>query len=95
MEHPRPRAIAHRSILVADEIMLDRYWWFGELDWISPEAPVPIVAVRELDEYLGGVANVARNMSALDGNAGLLAVLTPCVQKWKWRRYCSLVARKA
>jgi D-glycero-beta-D-manno-heptose-7-phosphate kinase len=54
--------------------MLDRYW-FGEVDRISPEAPVPIVAIRETDERLGGAANVARNMSALGANAGLLAVL--------------------
>jgi rfaE bifunctional protein kinase chain/domain len=54
--------------------MLDRYW-FGEVDRISPEAPVPIVAVRETDERLGGAANVVRNMTALGSQAGLLAVL--------------------
>ena len=54
--------------------MLDRYW-FGEVDRISPEAPVPIVAIRETDERLGGAANVARNMTSLGAQAGLLAVL--------------------
>jgi rfaE bifunctional protein kinase chain/domain len=54
--------------------MLDRYW-FGEVDRISPEAPVPVVAVRETDERLGGAANVARNMTSLGARAGLLTVL--------------------
>jgi rfaE bifunctional protein kinase chain/domain len=74
MKDPGRGAIAHRSILVAGDVMLDRYW-FGEVDRISPEAPVPIVAVRETDERLGGAANVARNMTSLGAKAGLLAVL--------------------
>lgn len=54
--------------------MLDRYW-FGEVDRISPEAPVPVVKVERREERLGGAANVARNMTALGAPAGLLAVV--------------------
>lgn len=53
--------------------MLDRYW-FGEVERISPEAPVPVVAVHRAEERLGGAANVARNVTAVGGVAGLLAV---------------------
>lgn len=71
---PERSHIGSTSILVAGDVMLDRYW-FGEVDRISPEAPVPIVAIRETDERLGGAANVARNMTSLGAQAGLLAVL--------------------
>lgn len=54
--------------------MLDRYW-FGEVDRISPEAPVPVVRVRTCEERLGGAANVARNMSALGAHVALLGVV--------------------
>ena len=68
------RRLAATRVLVAGDVMLDRYW-FGEVDRISPEAPVPVVAVRETDERLGGAANVARNMTSLGARAGLLTVL--------------------
>ncbi|MEY2896937.1 MAG: hypothetical protein RL669_1206, partial [Pseudomonadota bacterium] len=61
-------------ILVVGDVMLDRYW-FGDTDRISPEAPVPVVKVASTDERLGGAANVARNMSALGVQAGVLAVI--------------------
>lgn len=54
--------------------MLDRYW-FGEAERISPEAPVPVVRVRQTDERLGGAANVARNIAALGARCGLLTVV--------------------
>ncbi len=54
--------------------MLDRYW-FGEVNRISPEAPVPIVRVERREERLGGAANVARNAVALGVETGLLGVI--------------------
>jgi rfaE bifunctional protein kinase chain/domain len=54
--------------------MLDRYW-FGEVDRISPEAPVPIVRVQRTEERLGGAANVARNIASVQATAGLMAVV--------------------
>lgn len=61
-------------ILVAGDVMLDRYW-FGDVNRISPEAPVPVVRVEKRDERLGGAANVARNAAALGAQVGLLGVV--------------------
>ena len=63
-------------VLVVGDVMLDRYW-FGDVDRISPEAPVPVVLVRRTEERPGGAANVARNITALQGEATLLAVIGP------------------
>ena len=54
--------------------MLDRYW-FGEVNRISPEAPVPVVRVERREERLGGAANVALNAVALDADVGLMGVI--------------------
>lgn len=54
--------------------MLDRYW-FGEVNRISPEAPVPVVRVERREERLGGAANVARNAVTLGAQTGLLGVV--------------------
>src|SRR3546814_8650986 len=61
-------------ILVVGDVMLDRYW-FGEVDRISPEAPVPIVRVARREDRLGGAANVARNIAALGAQVGLMGVV--------------------
>jgi len=61
-------------VLVVGDVMLDRYW-FGNVNRISPEAPVPVVHVQRTEERPGGAANVARNVTALDGGATLLAVV--------------------
>ena len=65
--------LAGLRVLVVGDAMLDRYW-FGAVERISPEAPVPVVAVGTSDERLGGAANVARNVVALGGQARLLAI---------------------
>ena len=54
--------------------MLDRYW-YGTVDRISPEAPVPIVRVIRIEERVGGAANVASNIVALGAKASLLTVV--------------------
>ena len=66
--------MSDKRILVAGDVMLDRYW-FGEVNRISPEAPVPIVRVEKREDRLGGAANVARNVAALGTGAGLLGVI--------------------
>ncbi len=70
---PRERLAASRVLVVGD-VMLDRYW-FGNVNRISPEAPVPVVHVQRQEERLGGAANVARNIVTLGANAGLLCVV--------------------
>ena len=61
-------------LLVVGDVMLDRYW-FGEVNRISPEAPVPIVKVERTEERPGGAANVARNAAALGAGTVLLSVV--------------------
>lgn len=61
-------------ILVIGDVMLDRYW-FGEVDRISPEAPVPVVRVARREDRLGGAANVARNIVALGARATLMGLV--------------------
>jgi len=63
-----------KQILIAGDVMLDRYW-FGDVNRISPEAPVPIVRVERREERLGGAANVALNAVALGVNAGLMGII--------------------
>jgi len=53
-----------RRVLVAGDVMLDRYW-FGPASRISPEAPVPVVRVEQIEERPGGAANVAVNLASL------------------------------
>ena len=67
-------AISHSRVLVVGDVMLDRYW-FGEVERISPEAPVPVVRVARREDRLGGAANVARNVAALGGHVTLVGVL--------------------
>lgn len=66
--------IRHKKILVVGDLMLDRYW-FGEVNRISPEAPVPIVRVVKKEDRLGGAGNVARNVVSLGAQATLLGVV--------------------
>jgi D-beta-D-heptose 7-phosphate kinase/D-beta-D-heptose 1-phosphate adenosyltransferase len=61
-------------IAVVGDIMLDRYIW-GQVERISPEAPVPVVAVAETSVRLGGAANVAWNLAALGARADLAGVV--------------------
>ena len=60
-------------VLVVGDVMLDRYW-FGDVNRISPEAPVPVVKIDRSEERLGGAANVARNIVALGAQAALISV---------------------
>ncbi|MDL9999603.1 bifunctional D-glycero-beta-D-manno-heptose-7-phosphate kinase/D-glycero-beta-D-manno-heptose 1-phosphate adenylyltransferase HldE [Variovorax sp. J22P240] len=73
MHQPSPTATKPR-ILVVGDIMLDRYV-IGEVSRISPEAPVPVLAAKHEENRPGGAANVAANISAMGGNATLLAVV--------------------
>jgi rfaE bifunctional protein kinase chain/domain len=66
--------LAESRVLVVGDAMLDRYW-FGAVDRISPEAPVPIVRVSREEERLGGAANVALNVQTVGAKATLLTVV--------------------
>jgi rfaE bifunctional protein kinase chain/domain len=60
------------NVLIIGDVMIDAYYW-GRVDRISPEAPVPIVAVEKSEKRLGGAANVALNIQAMGANAILCA----------------------
>ena len=64
--------VAQARLLVVGDVMLDRYW-FGDVERISPEAPVPVVKIARSEERPGGAANVARNAAALGAQATLLS----------------------
>ena len=73
---PTREQLAAARVLVVGDAMLDRYW-FGAVDRISPEAPVPVVRVNPArqQERLGGAANVAWNVQALQAQASLLTAI--------------------
>ncbi|MCX6564935.1 MAG: D-glycero-beta-D-manno-heptose-7-phosphate kinase [Candidatus Aminicenantes bacterium] len=64
----------NRRVLVLGDLMLDRYIW-GNVSRISPEAPVPVVEVRESTSALGGAGNVAHNLQALKAAPLLVGVV--------------------
>lgn len=66
--------LSQNKVLVVGDVMLDRYW-FGEVNRISPEAPVPIAKINKIEDRPGGAANVARNIASLGGNVTLLSVV--------------------
>jgi D-glycero-beta-D-manno-heptose-7-phosphate kinase len=66
--------LAATKVLVVGDAMLDRYW-FGAVDRISPEAPVPVVRITREEERLGGAANVALNVKTLGAQAILMTVV--------------------
>jgi len=67
-------AIQSSRVLVIGDIMLDRYW-FGGVERISPEAPVPVVLVDEVENRLGGAGNVALNITSLGGRCTLIGIV--------------------
>ncbi|MDO6685241.1 MULTISPECIES: bifunctional D-glycero-beta-D-manno-heptose-7-phosphate kinase/D-glycero-beta-D-manno-heptose 1-phosphate adenylyltransferase HldE [unclassified Agarivorans] len=64
---------AQAKVLVVGDVMLDRYW-HGPTGRISPEAPVPVVKVEQIEERPGGAANVALNAVALGAGSTLLGM---------------------
>jgi rfaE bifunctional protein kinase chain/domain len=73
---PSRDRVAAARVLVVGDAMLDRYW-FGAVDRISPEAPVPVVRVHpaKQQERLGGAANVAWNVKTLGAQVSLLTAI--------------------
>ncbi|OYV18353.1 MAG: D-beta-D-heptose 7-phosphate kinase / D-beta-D-heptose 1-phosphate adenosyltransferase [Methylococcaceae bacterium NSM2-1] len=61
-------------IIVIGDVMLDRYW-SGQASRISPEAPVPVVKVKSVEDRIGGAGNVALNIAKLGGKVILLGVV--------------------
>ena len=64
----------NKNILIVGDAMIDAYMW-GEVNRMSPEAPVPVVEVKKHENRLGGAANVALNLKALGANPILCSVV--------------------
>jgi rfaE bifunctional protein kinase chain/domain len=62
------------KVAIIGDVMLDTYWW-GSTDRISPEAPVPIVALQKMEHRVGGAANVALNAASLGANTSIISVI--------------------
>lgn len=62
------------KVLVVGDVMLDRYWQ-GDVERISPEAPVPVVHVQKSEDRVGGAGNVALNIHALGSQVGILGLV--------------------
>lgn len=58
---------------VIGDVMLDTYWW-GHVDRISPEAPVPVVALERKEYRIGGAGNVALNLASLGADVSILSM---------------------
>lgn len=67
-------SLNNKKVLVVGDVMLDRYW-FGDVNRISPEAPVPIAKINKTEDRPGGAANVARNIASLGGSVSLLSIV--------------------
>ena len=75
-EHIREifKSFNNLNVLIIGDVMIDSYFW-GKVNRISPEAPVPIVTVKNKERRLGGAANVALNIQALGANPILCSVI--------------------
>lgn len=62
------------NVLVVGDVMLDKYW-YGDTSRISPEAPVPVVNIKQIESRLGGAANVAKNIASLGAEVTLIGVI--------------------
>ena len=66
-------AFENIKVGVVGDVMLDTYWW-GKVDRISPEAPVPVVSVSHKEKRIGGAGNVALNLRALGAQVQAVSV---------------------
>ena len=62
------------KVAIVGDVMLDTYWW-GNVDRISPEAPVPVVALKRKELRVGGAANVALNVVSLGAQTTVISVI--------------------
>jgi rfaE bifunctional protein kinase chain/domain len=67
-------SLNHLNIMVIGDVMVDSYLW-GKVERISPEAPIPIVALRKREHRMGGAANVAMNIRAMGAKPILCSVI--------------------
>lgn len=64
----------NKKVAIIGDVMLDTYMW-GNVDRISPEAPVPVVTLKKKEYRIGGASNVALNTVALDAQTFVFSVI--------------------
>ena len=74
LEESKLSQLSRSRVLVVGDSMLDRYW-MGEVNRISPEAPVPVISVSSEEQRMGGAANVAKNVVSVGGQPVLLSIV--------------------
>ncbi|OYY99978.1 MAG: carbohydrate kinase [Sphingobacteriia bacterium 28-36-52] len=67
-------SFTNTQVLIVGDVMLDTYWW-GNVDRISPEAPVPVVALNRKEYRVGGAANVALNTASLGAKTAVISII--------------------
>jgi D-beta-D-heptose 7-phosphate kinase/D-beta-D-heptose 1-phosphate adenosyltransferase len=65
--------LGHPRILIVGDLILDRYVW-GQVERISPEAPIPVLTARHTEVRLGGAGNVAANLRSLEAEVEVLGL---------------------
>src|SRR5438270_13242808 len=74
---------------VIGDVMLDTYMW-GDVERISPEAPVPVVSLKKKEQRIGGAGNVALNLQSLGAKAFILSVTGDDEEAYKLKELFSL-----
>ncbi|WP_319469920.1 D-glycero-beta-D-manno-heptose-7-phosphate kinase [uncultured Pseudodesulfovibrio sp.] len=85
--HEAIGSLKGQKVMIVGDLMLDHYM-MGGVDRISPEAPVPVVRVEKESSLLGGAGNVARNITALGGEAVLVSLIGNDEDGEKLNRLC-------
>jgi rfaE bifunctional protein kinase chain/domain len=67
-------AFSNCKVVIVGDVMLDSYWW-GSVERISPEAPVPVVALKRKEFRVGGAANVALNTVSLGAKTSIVSII--------------------
>src|SRR6476469_1456204 len=67
-------AFSSTKVAIVGDVMLDTYWW-GNVERISPEAPVPVVVLDQKELRIGGAGNVALNTAALGASTIVFSVI--------------------
>ena len=68
------KSLSNLNILVIGDVMVDRFW-HGKCSRISPEAPVPVVNISNIEDRLGGAANAASNLASIGCNVSLYGLI--------------------
>jgi len=70
----RLKSLGRPRVLIVGDLIMDRYV-IGDVERISPEAPIPVLAARTSELRLGGAGNVAANLRSMDAAVQMIGVV--------------------